>query len=138
MAEVTVAEGVLAQGEPWFEDGELTGWSGDPCFVVTRADASAAVEAVVAAARRFCWIDEHGHEVADDDPNRWSYSTPSYVAAFHTADGLALVVDTKGDLVRAQGEAMVAVLTHELAVREVSAHIDAMPRGTPLGEEIPL
>jgi hypothetical protein len=136
VAGVTVAEGVLEQGEPWFENGEVTGRTTSPAFLISPADGQAAIDAVLAAASRFYSINEFGQEVSEDDPGYYDYYTPSYVVAYRTAAGVALLADTKGDFPLAQGETMVAVLTEELTARDVTAHIDAFPPGLDLGDEI--
>jgi hypothetical protein len=136
MAGVTVADGVLEQGEPWIENGEVTGRTTSPAFLISPANDQAAIDAVLAAATRFYSINEYGQEVSKDDPGYYDYYTPSYVAAYRTSAGVALLADTKGDLPLPQGETMVAVLAEELTARDVTAHIDAMPHGLDLGDEI--
>jgi hypothetical protein len=138
LAGVTVAPHVLAQGEPFFKNGQLDGWSSDPAFLILPGDTKAAVDAVVAAGRRFSFINEYGREVTEDDLNQNAYYTPSWVGAYHSKVGVVLMADTKGDLPRAQGVTMIAILTEELSARGVTARIVAMPRHLELGEEIDL
>jgi hypothetical protein len=135
-AGVTVADRVLVQGAPFYENGKLSGWSGSPSFLISPGDTAAAVDGVVAAAKRFAFINEDGHEIAEADLDGHEYNTPSWVGAFHSAAGLVLVTDTSGDLPRLQGETMIAILTEELRARGVTARIEAMPRRLKLGEEI--
>ena len=137
MAGVTVADDVLEQGEPWVEDGVVTGRTTSPAFLISPGTGRAATDAVLAAAKRFYSINEYGREVSPDDPDFSGYYTPSYVVAYRTTSGVALLADTKGDFPLAQGEAMVHVLTEELTARHVTARVDALPGGLELGEEIP-
>jgi hypothetical protein len=136
VAGVTIAAGVLEQGEPWVEDGAVTGRTTSPAFLISPGSDQAAVDSVLAAATRFYAINEFGHEISHDDPDYSGYYTPSWVAAFRTSAGVVLLADTSGDLPLAQGETMVAVLTEELTARNVTAHIDAMPEDLALGEQI--
>jgi hypothetical protein len=130
---VTVAEDVLAQGEPFYEDGVVVGWSTSPAFVVTSQDGALGA-AVHAAGSRFYLVDEHGREI-DEEENDGRYYTPNWVSDVYLTDtGAVVLVDTKGDVTRLMGEAMIAILIEELTARGVSAHIGPVPRGYVPGE----
>ena len=136
MPAITVADDVLAQGEPFYEDGEVTGWSSSPAFLVSSDDIERAAAAVHAAGRRFYRLNELGREI-DEDEMDVGWNTPSWVSDVHLTDaGAVLYVDTKGDLTRAMGDAMIAVLTEELTARQVAAHIAALPRGVDVGDRV--
>ena len=135
MTEVTVADDVLAQGEPFYEDGVVMGWSTSPAFVVTSEDAALGA-AVHAAGQRFYLVNEDGREI-DQSENDGRYYTPNWVSdVYLTHSGAVLFVDTKGDVTRLMGEAMIAILVEELTARGVSAHIGPVPRGFVPGERI--
>jgi len=75
---VTVADDVLAQGEPFYEDGVVTGWATSPAFLVTSRDAGLGA-AVHAAAQRFYLVTDEGHEV-DEAEIGGRYYTPNWVS----------------------------------------------------------
>jgi hypothetical protein len=136
MAEITVAEDVLAQGEPFYEDGEIVGWSSSPAFLVTCDDVDRGAAAVHAAGQRIHLLNEHGREIGADEIDV-GWNTPSYVSDVYLTDaGAVLFVDTKGDLTRHMGDAMIAVLAEELTSRGVGAHIAALPWDFEPGERV--
>jgi hypothetical protein len=136
MSRITVAEDVIAQGEPFYEDGRVAGWSSSPAFLIAADDADRCAAAVHAAGQRFYLINEHGREISDDEIDV-GWNTPSWVSDVYLTDaGAVLFVDTKGDLTRLMGDAMVAVLVEELTARGVNAHIAALPRGFDPGERL--
>ncbi|HEX2072207.1 MAG TPA: hypothetical protein VHF92_00365 [Geodermatophilus sp.] len=134
--QVTVADNVLAQGEPFFEDGEVTGWSSSPAFLITGDDVERTAAAVYSAGQRIFMLNEHGREIDESEMNV-GYYTPSWVSDVYVTDaGVVLFVDTNGDLTRKIGEAMIDIFVHELTARGVSAHIAALPRGFQPGDQV--
>ena len=129
---VAVDRNVLAQGEPWYQDGELTGWSASPAFLVISRDMDGAAAALHAAGRRFYLVDELGHEVAGEDVDNSGGYTPNWVSDVYLTDsGPAIFVDTKGDLPRVMGQRMVDILVEELTARGVPARVTVPPPGEP-------
>ena len=125
MTEVTVDRDVFAHGEPWYEDGELAGWSTSPAFLVVCDDLERGAAALHAAGQRMYYVNEHGQEFpAEEDDGR--YYNPSWISdVYLTGTGAAIYVDTKGDTTRRMGEAMIAILIEELTARGVAARIAA-------------
>ncbi|MCW2699464.1 MAG: hypothetical protein JWQ45_999 [Blastococcus sp.] len=124
---VTVDDDVLAHGEPFYDSGVVTGWATSPAFLVTSdgADLGAAVHA---ARERFHLVTEDGREI-DEEENDGRCYTPNRVSGVYLTDtSAAVLVDTKGDVTRLMGEAMIAILVEELTARGVSAHIGPVPR----------
>ena len=125
---VTVANDLFDHLQPWPASiGD--GWDGSAAFLVVSDAREEAAAALHAAGQRFMLVDEHGAEL---EP--WQATdayTPSYVSDVYLTDrGPALWVDTKGDLPRAQAEAMVRILVEELERRHVSGQVAAPRRST--------
>jgi hypothetical protein len=129
---VTVDRDVLAQGEPWFDDGELTGWCASPAFLVVSQDTDGAAEALNAAGQRFALVNERGHEVAREEADHEGMYTPNWISDVYLTDsGPAIYVDTKGDLPRLMGQRMVEILVEELTARSVPARVTVPPQVQP-------
>src|SRR4051812_25200410 len=104
MPRITVADDVLAQGRPFYEDGEVAGWSSSPAFLIAIDDVERGAAGVHAARQRFYLVNEYGREIAEDEIDV-GWCTPSWVSDVLLADrGAVLLVDTKGDLTRPMGE----------------------------------
>jgi hypothetical protein len=137
---VTVAPGILATGDPWWNGhgraGEPDGWETEPVFFVVADDDAAAVDAVLAAAGRISAIDEKGRELADWELWNLVGWTPGWVGVSRVGVGFEIAADTDGSLPRAQGEAMVRVLVEELDARHLTASVTLPPENAPAGEEL--
>lgn len=125
MGNVVTAASVLAVGEPDYDsEGRLVGWQGSPLFMVEFADQEQRDSAdswerlalaVAKAARRFMQIDERGNVVGFDDLGGTDEYTPNYVSDPEiSVRGVSIVADTKGELSRDMGEAMLRTLVDEL------------------------
>ncbi|WP_139252847.1 hypothetical protein [Geodermatophilus nigrescens] len=126
---------VLAQGEPHVEpDGEVTGWTTDPAFLVSPGDTQDAVEAVLDAADRMVRVEESGRELEVWESSD-AYTAP-WTGVYRTGQGLVVAVDTEGYLARAHGEGLVAVLVDSLSARGVSASVSAAPEVVETDEPI--
>lgn len=134
--QITIADGVLAQGEPWDNGNPPEGWTGGAAFLISPGDSEAAIEAVRAAAKRFMMIDEHGHEMTQKEFERSDAYSPNYVGGYRTDAALTLYPDTKGELPRVQGETMLRVLVQELEAHGVDAHIGIPPRNLTRREDL--
>lgn len=133
-AGVEVDQNVLAQGKPWYSDGELWGWCTSPTFLVVSHDPEAAAAAMHAAGQRFSFVNELGNEVSLEEAEDQVVSTPHYISdVYLTDDGPIIYADTGGDLSRLMGERMIEILVEELTARGVPARISkAPPAGTTL------
>lgn len=136
MPEITVTEGILAQGEPWYDPEVGQGWSTTPDFLITPGDSEAAIEAVRAAGKRLMMICEHGYEMTREQYLGGEHWGPNYADAYRTEAGIWLSADTQGELSKAQGETMLKVLIEELSARGVKAHIGVPSRHLELGEDL--
>ncbi len=99
-------------------------WETDPAFRVTSSDTAGAAAALRAASARFSSIDESGNELEPWEVVQSEAYTPNYVSTVYVVPGgLMLWADTKGELGRAMGRAMVDVLVQELQAGGVEARV---------------
>ncbi|WAJ34378.1 hypothetical protein OUO20_05435 [Arthrobacter sp. FX8] len=123
------------QGEK-YEASLGDGWETSPAFLVVSDDVSKAADALGRAAVRFFHIDEYGSELAperrialEQAATTWDVPhTPNFVSdVYLTPRGPMIWTDTKGELTRPMGDAMLHVLLDELRVEGITAHVVAPP-----------
>jgi hypothetical protein len=127
-----VSTGVLGPQQP-----PGSGWFTDPGFLVVSPEIELAAQAVHRAGERFMYVAEDGR-ILDDWELPWTDRyTPNWVSPVHlTEPGPALWADTKGELSRAMGQAMVNVLVEELRRAEVTAFVTQLPHALLAGSTI--
>lgn len=112
------------------------GWETSPSFLVLSNDDRKAAAALGRAALRFYDIDEFGRELPrgqreaeEQAATTWDIPyTPNYISdVYVTPRGPMVWTDTKGDLPRAMGDAMLRVLLDELRVEGITAHVVRAP-----------
>ena len=123
------------QGEK-YEASLGDGWETSPAFLVVSDDVSKAADALGRAAVRFFHLDEYGSELAPEQrlaeeqaAKTWEAAyTPNFVSdVYLTPRGPMVWTDTKGELTRQMGDAMLHVLLDELRVEGITAHVVAPP-----------
>lgn len=128
-ARVTVAPDIYdLQGEK-YEEGWGYGWSISPAFLVMTNDRDKAAKALGRAAVRFSYVGDSGRELtlAEIEGNDTEY-TPNYVSDVYLTDlGPMIWADTKGELTKGMGEAMLGILVAELRSEEITAVVTAPP-----------
>jgi hypothetical protein len=133
------------QGEK-YEASLGDGWETSPAFLVVSDDDSKATDALGRAAVRFFHIDEYGRELAPEQrmaeeqaAKTWDVPyTPNFISdVYLTPRGPMVWTDTKGELTRQMGDAMLQVLFDELRAEGITAHVVAPPADIPL-EGVPV
>ena len=128
MAKVTTAPDIFDRmGERW-EYGLGEGWETSPAFLIVTEDPDKAAAALQTAAPRLFRVNGEGQEVDLETHDPYDY-TPNYVSpVYTTSKGLVIYVDTKGELPKGMGDAMLRIVVEELVAAHVSAHVTAAPK----------
>lgn len=133
---VTAAPDIFDQQGEKHEASLGDGWETSPAFLVLSDDVSMAADALGRAAVRFSHIDEYGRELPpgqreaeEQAAKTWDVPyTPNFISGVYlTPRGPMVWTDTKGELTRRMGDAMLHVLLDELRSEGITAHVVAPP-----------
>lgn len=143
---VTAARDIFDRQGEKYEASLGGGWETSPAFLVLSNDAKKAADALGRAAVRFFHIDEYGRELKleqreaeEQAAKTWDVPyTPNFISdVYLTPHGPMVWTDTKGELTRPMGDAMLQVLLDELRAEGITAHVVAPPLDIPL-EGVPV
>ncbi|MDJ0459912.1 hypothetical protein PUN71_022140 [Arthrobacter sp. NQ7] len=143
---VNAAPDIFDQQGDKYEASLGDGWETSPAFLVLSDDDGKAAHALGRAGVRFSHIDEYGREltpeqrdVEEQAAKTWDVPyTPNFISdVYLTPRGPMVWTDTKGELTRAMGEAMLRVLLEELRAEGITARVVAPPADVPL-EGVPV
>ncbi|MBT2533909.1 hypothetical protein J7E83_17615 [Arthrobacter sp. ISL-48] len=124
MVDVTLDPEIFdAQGEAYPDPEE--GWNGpSPVFLVQSDQTEQAAQALHRAIIRCKFVGTSGRELTrEEDATGEEYTANYYSPVYLTDAGPMAYLDTKGELPRAMGEAMLRILVEELTAQGIDAYL---------------